>query len=313
LGMMGQTACKPGSVPPGHARTRRPFLWTAPRDAVLATYPDASGQRRPYPPVSSYEDAAGAESLFGLAPGGACHAVPVARSAVGSYPTLSPLPPRRGAGGGLLSVALSLGSPPAGVARRRIAVEPGLSSPPLAEKGDRPAIWPAAKVAKGGGRVKRVQETDDLPPLGEVSAKPTKGASQLRDDLIQYRQRITQNLVRRYPQHPDPPLLLARRRDARPGPASRRDYAPSRRLRSLHSKPRNRSPGHRGRSGAGGETGRPPLSCAGRSITALRARTSLREACERYGRWVSGPPLAKLSASGPLRPLRGHFPQRGKI
>src|SRR5579859_7082364 len=36
--------------------------------------------------------AAGATPLFGLAPGGACHAVPVTRSAVGSYPTLSPLP-----------------------------------------------------------------------------------------------------------------------------------------------------------------------------------------------------------------------------
>ena len=36
-----------------------------------------------------------AVSLFGLAPGGACHAGPVARPAVGSYPTLSPLPPPR--------------------------------------------------------------------------------------------------------------------------------------------------------------------------------------------------------------------------
>jgi len=34
----------------------------------------------------------GAPSLFGLAPGGACHAVPVTRSAVRSYRTLSPLP-----------------------------------------------------------------------------------------------------------------------------------------------------------------------------------------------------------------------------
>jgi len=34
----------------------------------------------------------GATSLFGLAPGGACHAVPVAGSAVRSYRTLSPLP-----------------------------------------------------------------------------------------------------------------------------------------------------------------------------------------------------------------------------
>ena len=52
-------------------------------------------------------------SLFGLAPGGACLAIPVTRNAVGSYPTLSPLPrnpPENWqARGGLLSVALSLG------------------------------------------------------------------------------------------------------------------------------------------------------------------------------------------------------------
>src|SRR6185312_744622 len=70
-------------------QTRRPFLWTAHCWAVLATHPgprsasDGAGRRlgRTWGP------------LFGLAPGGACHAVPVARSAVGSYPTLSPLPP----------------------------------------------------------------------------------------------------------------------------------------------------------------------------------------------------------------------------
>src|SRR5690606_962428 len=67
-----------------------------------------------------------ASSLFGLAPGGVCRAVPVARSAVRSYRTLSSLPRMRG---GLLSVALSLGSPPAAVSRHRISMEPGLSSP----------------------------------------------------------------------------------------------------------------------------------------------------------------------------------------
>src|SRR6185437_4641654 len=66
-----------------------------------------------------------ASSLFGLAPGGVCRAVPVARSAVRSYRTLSPLPAEAG---GLLSVALSLGSPPAAVSRHRISMEPGLSS-----------------------------------------------------------------------------------------------------------------------------------------------------------------------------------------
>ena len=35
----------------------------------------------------------------------------------------------------MLSVALSLGSPPAGVTRRLVAVEPGLSSPPPESEG----------------------------------------------------------------------------------------------------------------------------------------------------------------------------------
>jgi len=43
--------------------------------------------------------------------------------------------------GGLLSVALSLGSPPPGVTRYHIPVKPGLSSPALARRGGHPAIW----------------------------------------------------------------------------------------------------------------------------------------------------------------------------
>ncbi len=69
-----------------------------------------------------------AEPLCGIAPGGACHARPVARSAVGSYPTLSPLPPAKCRFGGLLSVALSLGLPRPGVTRHRCLVESRLSS-----------------------------------------------------------------------------------------------------------------------------------------------------------------------------------------
>jgi hypothetical protein len=72
-------------------------------------------------------------SLFGLAPGGVCHAASVAGRAVRSYRTLSPLP-RAEARGGLLSVALSLGSPPPGVTRHRHSVEPGLSSPPSCDE-----------------------------------------------------------------------------------------------------------------------------------------------------------------------------------
>lgn len=63
--------------------------------------------------------------LFGLAPGGVYRAISIAADAVGSYPTFSPLPQKRG---GIFSVALSLGSPPPGVTRHRISMEPGLSS-----------------------------------------------------------------------------------------------------------------------------------------------------------------------------------------
>ncbi len=66
-------------------------------------------------------------SLFGFAPGGVCPAAAVTSGAVRSYRTLSPLPLQ--CKGGLLSVALSLGSPPPGVTRHRVSMEPGLSSP----------------------------------------------------------------------------------------------------------------------------------------------------------------------------------------
>jgi hypothetical protein len=47
-------------------------------------------------------------SLFGLAPDGVYRARPVASAAVGSYPTVSPLPDPLRAIGGLFSVALSV-------------------------------------------------------------------------------------------------------------------------------------------------------------------------------------------------------------
>jgi len=68
-----------------------------------------------------------APPLFGLAPGGVYRAASVTGRAVGSYPTLSPLPHKMR--GGLLSVALSLGLPPPAVSRHRVSMEPGLSSP----------------------------------------------------------------------------------------------------------------------------------------------------------------------------------------
>jgi len=86
-----QAACKPGSVQ-GLATRGRPFLWDAPRGTPRATNPDGARRRACR---TSPGGLARRPSLFGLAPGGACLAIPVTRDAVGSYPTLSPLPGSR--------------------------------------------------------------------------------------------------------------------------------------------------------------------------------------------------------------------------
>ena len=51
--------------------------------------------------------------------------------------------------GGLLSVALSLGSPPPEVIRHRASMEPGLSSPPIRKNMGEAAIQPADQGNKG--------------------------------------------------------------------------------------------------------------------------------------------------------------------
>ena len=79
-------------------------------------------------------------SLFGLAPGGVCPASSVTGAAVRSYRTVSPLPLKTEIQkGGLFSVALSLKSPSPDVIRRRVFVEPGLSSIPKYR--GHPTLW----------------------------------------------------------------------------------------------------------------------------------------------------------------------------
>jgi hypothetical protein len=61
---------------------RRSFLWSADCSTDLAAYPGMMlGRAGPLP-------------ILGLAPGGVCPASPVARTAVRSYRTISPLPRR---------------------------------------------------------------------------------------------------------------------------------------------------------------------------------------------------------------------------
>jgi hypothetical protein len=95
---------------------------------------------------------------------------------------------RKPRAGGLLSVALSLGSPPPGVTRHRVPVEPGLSSPRAAEaaaKGGHPAVWPLLprgrrsrrQAARGGRRAARRSRRPrrrSKPPAGTVAERPAR-------------------------------------------------------------------------------------------------------------------------------------------
>ncbi len=129
-------ACKPDSVqglPPLDDHSS----WPAVTNTPLAANPNIKAE------------GAHATFLFGIAPGGACRAGPVARPAVGSYSTVSPLP--RACRGGLFSVALSLGLPPPGVTRHRSFRESGLSSGIAAR--DHPAPRAKCQLSGAGRRV----------------------------------------------------------------------------------------------------------------------------------------------------------------
>ena len=133
-----QTACKPGSVPPpqkgrgGHSsgpvlagRFSRPTRTSRAGEGPAAAFPP----RRDVPIRSC--------SRRGLP----CRPRRRVRGGLLPHPfTLTCLRSEELRCGGLLSVALSLGSPPAGVTRRLFAVEPGLSSAALAGDSDRPAV-----------------------------------------------------------------------------------------------------------------------------------------------------------------------------
>ncbi len=82
---------KPSSVP---AHTRRMVIYLGWRSLVTSSGLPAAQATR-----------ARSRRLFGLAPTGGCRATAVTGRAVGSYPTISPLPAEAG---GVLSVALSV-------------------------------------------------------------------------------------------------------------------------------------------------------------------------------------------------------------
>ncbi len=181
----------------GDCSPRRPFIWDDARASPRCNQPGRrSGTRlgatvfpRARPP------------LFGLAPGGVCHATSVARRAVRSYRTISPLPwfaeARRG---GLISVALSLGSPPAAVSRHRGSMEPGLSSAAgcIATTRGRRQRPPGrltrrhkglcAGIVKGsdGGQTFSSPQPIDAGPPPTPNPSPPGGGEQFRVDRAHY-------------------------------------------------------------------------------------------------------------------------------
>ncbi len=119
----------------------RPFLWDASHDAPHATNPDG-GAGMPLRSASRLTPAAApirSCSRWGLPYRPCCQR----RGALLPHRFALPRGAFQPCSGGLISVALSLGSPPPAVSRHRIPVEPGLSSRPT-------CVGPAVARLSGG-------------------------------------------------------------------------------------------------------------------------------------------------------------------
>lgn len=151
---ISQLACKPGSVHFGGPKAMTIPLGRPLLDASLRPTRTLSPENR----------------LAGLTPARCSYSVllPV------GFTLPQPLPAPRWAltppfhpsleRGGLLSVALSLGSPPPGVTRHRVSMEPGLSSPHHLSTLQRAVIRPAgASIWRGiGDRSKKFGSAAEL-------------------------------------------------------------------------------------------------------------------------------------------------------
>lgn len=112
-------------------------------------------------------------SLFDLAPGGVCPAASVARSAVRSYRTFSPLPVLANLGG-VFSVALSVGSRPPGVTWHPVLWSPDF--PPYRMAIQRPSSrFPPHSVHRGAAIGKRDSRIVGHSPFPERQRQIVKG------------------------------------------------------------------------------------------------------------------------------------------
>ncbi len=130
----GQTACKPGSVPAPPV-ARRPGDSHSSGTSVTGRLarPTRAAAWKPAcrPPARTPAGAARRPYLVLLPVGFTVPSpLPGTRCALTApFHPYRQVSANRSLAGGLLSVALSLGSPPPGVTRHRVSVEPGLSSP----------------------------------------------------------------------------------------------------------------------------------------------------------------------------------------
>ncbi len=162
-GSMDQTACKPGSVPPANGRDDH------------SSGPSIAGRfSRPTRTPRAYD---------GPTPCGARNPYSVLLLAGLAMPFLSPGP--RWAltppfhpyldrnRGGLLSVALSLGSPPAGVTRRHVIVEPGLSSTTRRQpRSPGRLVRALSGPPRAAGQAPRAANSIPVRPTGQVTTPP---------------------------------------------------------------------------------------------------------------------------------------------
>ena len=137
-----QTACKPGSVPPhGSSPGDGDGHSSGTLVAERLVRPTRAAARRPARHPGSLRNAR--RSYLVLLPVGFSlpPPLPAARCALTApfHPCRPPARPRQV--GGVLSVALSLGSPPPGVTRHRTSVEPGLSSLRAPAESGHPTVW----------------------------------------------------------------------------------------------------------------------------------------------------------------------------
>ena len=131
-----QRACKPGSVaktgqarsPDGHSSGPGVAPWFSRPTTAAARKPALSRRGR------------NTLRYLGLLRVGFTLPLPLLVARCALTAPFHPYHRHRSAGGGLLSVALSLGSRPPGVTRHPVSVEPGLSSPTPRGQRDHPAL-----------------------------------------------------------------------------------------------------------------------------------------------------------------------------